>query len=81
MWWWRCDAAVRGVARRYMLGDDLCVVFVWFDVLVCSELDELVYFFVVGCVYLMMGDLEGVWLCFEAAEKKTAAFGEAATEV
>ena len=79
-WRRRRDAAARGVARRHMLGDDPRAALVWLDALARSEPDEPAHFSAAGRAHLMMGDLEGARLCFEAAEKKTAALGEAATE-
>ena len=79
-WRRRRDATATAVASRHMLGDDPRAALVWLDALARSEPNEPAHFSAAGRAHLMMGDLEGARLCFEAAEKKTAALGEAATE-
>ena len=57
------------MARRYLIGNHPRAALVWLDALARDEPDEPDHVSAAGRAHLMMGDLEGARLCFEAAEK------------
>ena len=68
-WRRRRNATARAVARRYLIGNHPRAALVWLDALARDEPDEPDHVSAAGRAHLMMGDLEGARLCFEAAEK------------
>lgn len=74
-WRRRRNASARAVARRYLMGNRPRAALVWLDALARDEPDEAEHVSAAGRAHLMMGDLEGARLCFEAAETLARASG------
>ena len=79
-WRRRRRATERAVARRYLMAENPRAALIWIDAMARDEPKEPEHLSTAGRAHLMMGDLEGARLCFNAAEKLTAALGEAASE-
>lgn len=74
-WRRRRNASARAVARRYLMGNRPRAALVWLDALARDEPEEPEHVSAAGRAHLMMGDLEGARLCFEAAETLARASG------